>query len=819
MSPKKRQKYATRSCLACRKRKVRCKLANVEVSSSLDPVAKEDACERCKKMGLDCIVWDGERKSKRYTVEDSSIQENKLKRQDTQSDRSISIDRDQILSPFYPFKPSFQPNHEEGKNETEYSDPVEEVTNHIGSRVKSHTFAEKVRLMGVLRRPILMMIQILERQDQFRCGIPSTIGEVEMSTTEKEKELDYSFLSQRSFDFLDVGLLAQHPHLPRLRDLLSLYKASPNSSRKLLLYTMLFLCRVGDRSPAGNMGIKHETTYHLKTISQLALQTVLHAPRSMEAAQALELLAVHAPFLLTSGEGNEQRKLSSKRESSTPGSVLIVIAIKILVSLGFEEGIVYQDPERKMQGILWTSLCSWELALSFHDHCPITPRQMKLNEYDNIWDSISTSQDDQEWRHVGEIARAIGYKALCFRSKALFESGKYELLHEKAFEEANDDGEMKSRQASILDAYSEFLKDEELDRCRSLSNIKADLQSNKILGQRIVPFAKVLISLCNFVWLWLDLEVMGMHYIMLSKALGSMHAFVLRNKHEDFIPVGQPGEASNSVYRIEFRQRIWEHPEWSEHVGLYGKLRNKVILSCISRSCQIKRYLEEMRSELEQASASEEEENVSCECRLFVPMPLWGAFLVNATKSLLDTQIVILQAWNKVHEDTDTYLVIIRQAAEVLGDDELDFRIIDPMTGKQEPGIGKCCADILRIIADTMFDWQERQRIVILNHRDKQRIKRKAQSDVGRHTTSSLNTHTNTGSSIVQDTVPHLLEPTPEANDISIDCNMGTQVSMSTVWDQMPMLNTLFDGMINVPDWNEFIASINQHQASFPLGG
>lgn len=805
MSPdrKKRQKYAIRSCLACRKRKVKCQLGNVDIPSSLEPVQREDACQRCKKMDLDCIVWDGERKSKRYTIDSASIatedRRSTTPRQSTSSLKEPTIDRDQILSPFYPFKPTFKPTQEGIRFEA----PTEQPQNGLDRPgTMTQSTMEKVRLMGILRRPILMMTQILERQDRFRCGIPPSTA-----SFNAENDIDCSFLSEAAYSVYDLSLIIQHPHLPRLRDLITLYKASPNPSRKLLVYTMLFLCK----STSSN-NLTCEIASIQKSISQLALQTVLNAPRNIEAAQALEILSVHCPFLLASGERADQRRLTSQEDGSTAGSVMIAIAIKIVLSLGIEP----KEDAMDLKNILWVSLCSWELALSFHDHRPIVPRQMHILRYGDLSELAAFTQEDDEWSCIGKIARAIGCKALYFRSRAILESGKCELESEALVQESKDGTEMQARQALALDNYQASMKEEECDRCRSLSKVKADLKSENPVGGKAGPYTKILLALSNFAWLWLDLEAIGMHYILLSKALGNMHSFLLRTQGEDQISVGQSVEASNSIYRIDFRQRIWEHPEWSDHVAVYGKLRNKVILSFISRSCQLRQHIEDVQFGLNAAALPDDQKQ---EIRTTIPVPLLSAVLVNATKSLLDTQIVLLQAWNHVHEDTDMYMVIIRQAAEVLSDERMDIRMMNPVTGEYEAGVGQCCSEILRIIADTMSDWQNKQRIVLANYREKQktraapRIQNSAHDSEGLHTTNSVNT--SSYEAVIPNSSPMLFDSTQQVGEIAAN---QTQSSTPVIFDQLPTLNTLLEGMLEIPDLNDFIASMNQQQASFSLG-
>lgn len=60
----RKRALAKRSCLKCREKKTRCELPDVYVDSSRAPLPSDKWCHRCKALGIDCIVWDGDRKRK-----------------------------------------------------------------------------------------------------------------------------------------------------------------------------------------------------------------------------------------------------------------------------------------------------------------------------------------------------------------------------------------------------------------------------------------------------------------------------------------------------------------------------------------------------------------------------------------------------------------------------------------------------------------------------------------------------------------------------------------------------------------------------------
>lgn len=59
-----RRTLAKRSCFNCREKKTRCELPDLFVPSSKEPVIESKRCHRCKVLGIDCVVWDGDRKRK-----------------------------------------------------------------------------------------------------------------------------------------------------------------------------------------------------------------------------------------------------------------------------------------------------------------------------------------------------------------------------------------------------------------------------------------------------------------------------------------------------------------------------------------------------------------------------------------------------------------------------------------------------------------------------------------------------------------------------------------------------------------------------------
>jgi hypothetical protein len=52
----RRSPYAKYTCSACRTRKVRCKLPESFQLSNTAPLSTNEACERCQRLGISCVV-------------------------------------------------------------------------------------------------------------------------------------------------------------------------------------------------------------------------------------------------------------------------------------------------------------------------------------------------------------------------------------------------------------------------------------------------------------------------------------------------------------------------------------------------------------------------------------------------------------------------------------------------------------------------------------------------------------------------------------------------------------------------------------------
>lgn len=55
--------YALRTCLGCRKSKMKCRLPDLTVASSSSPLLSHQACHRCLRLALPCVVDDSQRRA------------------------------------------------------------------------------------------------------------------------------------------------------------------------------------------------------------------------------------------------------------------------------------------------------------------------------------------------------------------------------------------------------------------------------------------------------------------------------------------------------------------------------------------------------------------------------------------------------------------------------------------------------------------------------------------------------------------------------------------------------------------------------------
>lgn len=805
-------------------------------------------------MNLECVVWDGDRKSKRYTVEAAGTQARQRllstsrASSEAQASQDDSIQRnvarpkvhdDEILSPFYPFQPTFGPTSDgpdgsdgQGKrNEPplQMDDEQRGAEVHPSMSLRSaaaRDFDRCIRFMSMLRRPLLMHVTILARQNLFRCGTPPGPRLDDDSASVQLKTL-LDTIPADAMDVCGFGLLMHHAHLVPLSEAIEMYRTQPSCSRALLACTMMYLCRVWQANPDVRSPLAQMPFHLLRLIRHFGLQVVSRTPRCLEAAQSLELLAVYMPFILQGDAGDDAdgrnsdgaRCLYAGEDCAAAGASFIATAMNIASALGCDpraktqpKGTLSNIPWQRKR-LLWTSLCCWQLSLSFHEPHAATPTETLIEQ---SLTPFSAGGKDTQVGSRYSVAELIGYAAcaaLEVRCRAIWQTSETELEIERAVNADLPNEEFKERQTAIMQDYLEASQDFAAQRLTTLDSVLA-LLSECCKEERAQAFVPII----QHTWHWLEMDARGFHEILLSKALGNVHVQIMHNvqRKAQQIPDSTSGKGMGYTARTFLNSQIWSDPVWGQHIYDLGVRRNKDIVDLLSRACRFKQLADAHQHAMRSLVRSNGQQQLVSS--LMLPIPTLSAVLMSATKTLMDSQSVVLQSMNHVHPDTDSYVVIIRQLADVL---EHDMDVIAMrQDGTHESGIAQCTAGILRIAAHTMVAWQDRQGLVLARHREQRKQKRAhalapeerspvstmltTPSDTPGHTKAVADRLENGNSKTLPASKALLHDPTLTAEPLYNPAGLFDGA--------MPSIDSFFAGIMEIPGWNEVIDSLELQQ-------
>ncbi|PWN86507.1 hypothetical protein FA10DRAFT_52031 [Acaromyces ingoldii] len=769
---KRHRTHASRSCLACRKRKTRCLLANTAVPSSLAPLASEDACARCVSLGLECVVWDGDRKGTRYAYRDKDSQQRQARpkqhsgpqRQSGQQhgqNRQTSPPRsdghpnnEALLTPFYPLDPVFEPHSDT---------PLQAGNEDAGTPSVARASLEKMvlrtsdsRLFRILRRPMLMLHVLLARQNVFRVGVPGGQDDERQAAhwlASVVQRLCASSQTRQRLQTCDWGLLMQHVHLPRLLECIELYgrHGQRSAATSLLLCMMLYLCRawqaLGEDTNTNEDSMPRRLP---QLIRMYARQVMVRAPRRVETAQALELLAVYMPHILDGSE--EERRLADDDDDSTAGTSIMAIAIDIggALASAATSDVTHDGADVRHVRALWASLACWQTALSLHEQSPSPPNRAALAQPLASW---WADNDDDDYSSAA--ARAAGLTALQVRCETVLLTAEYEMENESLTRMVLSDEAFRTRQAATVGAYLEALRDVAAVRRTKLDGA---------LGA-VVHKAAMLAPLVRSLWLWLEMESKGMFESLLSKGLGNLHDRRLRSPHlkrQNGLPV----------------HLIWQDPDWGQSVRELGSQRNGDMVEMLARFCQFGCLLDEHRRAVSASGAVHPS-------MLLLPMHYLCAFVLSAAKALLDTQTVLLWGRKHVHPDTDAHVALMHRLADVMA--ALDIVGFTTYSGTREQGVSQCSSAIVRVVADTMLAWQERRSLVLARHRLEEKARRE----------SIAVSH----SSALSD--PAATKPFSSGHEAPFDISLPPVARL----DDVPLFDSLFGGLMEIPEWSAMMES------------
>lgn len=211
-------------------------------------------------------------------------------------------------------------------------------------------------------------------------------------------------------------LRTYHPHLQPLSDLLSILRRSPDddSCVQLLLASAVF---VASQSLGSDPEAQRLREVLAPTIQALQHSVLAHQPRSFHAIQALELLALHAPF------SPVLPFQLADPASLGPARGLVGCALNIASNLNLNAMV--NGPLEKWPNPdfwLWLGLRAAEAQMALEDERPRKPNH--LGEARALTWALTSPENDQQWLSAASIddhAELLGKLAVSDRLARLEE--------------------------------------------------------------------------------------------------------------------------------------------------------------------------------------------------------------------------------------------------------------------------------------------------------------------------------------------------------------------------------------------------------------
>jgi hypothetical protein len=411
--------HARRSCDLCKLRKTRCELPDLDVVAGPEPQSFEKSCHRCQVLSLPCIVDDTKGKPK-VRGEDAGP---------SRAGSSTSLARDRGSSPKRrrTARPS---NGSAGETKT-----LASVVN--DSLELMHSFDEE--LDPSLRKPsaestptgfgVISGSQIgnwqIERERSMKYhGRPAelvsamlTVAYGRVKTIPPRSsfmtEVDLGWLIDEPMRIkLEPGyvkLRTYHPHLVPLSNLLSSTDEAAGLSRPLLISVSVYLSTLV-LAPSIGQRLREVLTPYIYALRDAVL---LQVPQSFTTLQALELLAVHAPFGVL--------PLNSTRLSSlvlSRGTIASAVAVSTEVNAGamIRSLLRLGNIHTWMATDTWTylSMCAAEAAYKLEDEIARAPAN--LADARNLAEMFYDPEDLEIWRNgvgITDEADFVGRLHVC----------------------------------------------------------------------------------------------------------------------------------------------------------------------------------------------------------------------------------------------------------------------------------------------------------------------------------------------------------------------------------------------------------------------
>ena len=367
----RKRPLARRSCLKCREKKARCELPDVYVDSSKTPLAADKQCHRCNVLGIECIVWDGDRKRKpKLDRRDHLTPRTSVERDSTTPANSAAAEPSSSNSPS---GGAFQNGQSPSKHQTtsSWANDSERISNPAGPSRNAES--EQLAASDVSHAQRLL----LHRQNAWRT-MASTLHSLIERLQRERKYSKYlklridappstpdivAFLQPDKVLQLDLQLqdyLVGHPYLPSLLVLHRQQVHNPTRPRALLLATMTLLGLRGIEDELSSADTRNLSNY----IDRLGTQMLLSSPRDIQLVMAFELLLAHEPGLVGTAASQFEPE---GRGFGLASENLLTCAIKIAGELRLGRDTAgSQDPTTRLSHhSLWCCLRVWESLYAF----------------------------------------------------------------------------------------------------------------------------------------------------------------------------------------------------------------------------------------------------------------------------------------------------------------------------------------------------------------------------------------------------------------------------------------------------------------------
>ena len=369
----RKRPLARRSCLECRVKKARCELPDVYVDSSRTPLPSYKRCHRCNVLGIECVVWDGDRKRQprldrrndsnpRASVEQEAILPAPSDAPSNQKVGGLLAPRQSTFSSRDVHESSRlpMPSTDEADDHSAEAGPSQSANaEHLAASDLKHAQSLLInRQLGwkTMNRTLHTLIERLQRERQYTNYLklridapPSTPDVVDFLQADRVVQLE-SHLQ----DFL-VG----HPYLPSLSSVHREQAMDPTRPRSLLLAAMTLLGLKGTQDALSSTDIRSLSNY----IDRLGTQMLLSSPRDIHLVMAFELLLAHEPGLV--GTAASQFELEA-RGYGLASENLLTCSIRIARELNLEGSREQPDPVTRLTHLsLWCCLRTWEALYAF----------------------------------------------------------------------------------------------------------------------------------------------------------------------------------------------------------------------------------------------------------------------------------------------------------------------------------------------------------------------------------------------------------------------------------------------------------------------